>query len=232
MKVSKFIIVCFFMIGTVFCSAEQKKAEKPQEAEKPAVQTKTDSGLEIIMSFVSGDVFSGKKLSTGDRLSKGASISSSAQSIADIQPLYPGLNTSLRMKENSELSFSERTEPKEILIYLKKGEASFNAENIQEGILLTILTPVISVSLNKNSKLGLKVNRNGDTKLEMYEGKALFRFAAKQESENFPVNLSEDFALKGFKEKDLGATQSDLEKGDKISVTLKQRDDFLKKKRK
>jgi hypothetical protein len=222
-------------VGIFSCKTgtDSEKVQPPPVKKEEVVPAPVSQELEIILSFVSGDVYSGKKLSTGDKLPKGSMISTSAQSLADIQPIFPGLSASIRIKENSEITISDRKNDKEneIIILVKKGEASFNSETVKEGQSITIMTPVISATMKSHTKFGLTVNKDGDTKLEVYEGKATCRLAVKEEYEKFPLDINENIPLKAFISKELDTVHSELNKGDKLTITLKQRDDFVKKKR-
>lgn len=218
-----FAILLFVMT----CTGGEKKKEEP------IVQAKAVSEeLELILSFVSGDVKSGKKLSAGDKISKGSTLITGDKSLADVQPMFPGLISTLRLEQKSELQFSdlEGSGKKEVILFLKKGDATINTKDTGNSKYL-ILTPTLLLSVNNNSKLGIKVASTGSTYIEVYEGEIQLRFALPDEVEGFPLDLQKNESVAKFISENLANAGSKLDMGGKVTITPKQRDDFVKKRK-
>jgi hypothetical protein len=219
---------CILLFSFSTCESGDKQ-EKPKDT--PPVKA-VSQDLELIMSFVSGDVSSGKKLSSGDTLSKGSTLITGDKSLADVQPIFPGLIGTLRLEQKSELAFSDRNwdGKKEVLLFLKKGDATINTKETGSARYI-LITPTLVLTLNNTSKFGVKVASTGSTYVEVYEGEILVRFALPEEVAGFPYDLEKNESTAKFISENLSNAGSKLDMGGKMTISPKQRDDFVKKRK-
>lgn len=228
-------IIILFLFFIFHCNASlSKKEDSLLPTKKEESPSRKDDELEFVLSFVSGNVSSGsRRLTTGDTLKTGSLLRIGENSIADIQPVVSDLLSTLRLEKNSEISFGKRKwdGKQEILVFLRKGEMTLNSKTLGFNKLL-VVTPTIQVSIFDSSKIGIIVEKDGTTKLEVYSGDVQFRFALKEEVDSFPFDFEKNPETLKFISEHVTKTNAKLTTGERVSVSIKQRDEFVRKRQK